>query len=312
MTTPSRRFELFAWGNVVYNLAVIVWGAFVRATGSGAGCGEHWPTCNGEVIPWDPGLETAIEFTHRLTSGLALVLAVLLFVWARRVWPKGSAPRKAAGFTLGFMVGEALVGAAIVLLALTGLNDSVGRAAVMGVHLVNTLLLVGALVLTAWLSGGRAAPRVDVDRPTAGLLGATALGMMVLGATGAITALGDTLFPAESLAAGLADDLSPTAHVLVRLRVIHPVLAVLVGGLGVVSGVVAGLGAEGSQRRAGLSLAVLVGVQLLVGVANIWLLAPVWMQLVHLLVADFVWIALVLTAATALAPRSDGLGAAAA
>ncbi|MFN8454080.1 MAG: COX15/CtaA family protein [Anaerolineae bacterium] len=74
------RFAKYVWTVLAYNLAVILWGAFVRASGSGAGCGSHWPLCNGEVIPRTPQMETLVEFTHRLTSGLALLLVIGLTI----------------------------------------------------------------------------------------------------------------------------------------------------------------------------------------------------------------------------------------
>ncbi len=302
LATKRTRFARFALFNVVYNLFVIVWGAFVRATGSGAGCGDHWPTCNGEVVPRAPALETIIEFTHRLTSGGALLLAVALVVGAAWAWPKSSPTRRAAWATLGFMVVEALVGAAIVLLQMTADNDTIGRAVVMGIHLINTLLLLGAMVLTAWFASGRSAPRVETDRMAAVLLGGAMAGMLVLGASGGVTALGDTLFPAGTLAEGIAQDLSPTAHVLVRLRVLHPVIAVLVGGFTMVAALFSGLSRTDSGRTLAMALVGLIVGQVMLGGLNIILLAPVWLQLVHLLVADFVWIVLVLLTATVLSP----------
>ena len=159
MTPSQQRFGRYAVGVVLYNIFVILWGAFVRATGSGAGCGDHWPDCNGEVIPWDAGTETLIEFTHRATSGLALLSTVVLIVWAFRAWPTRHRVRRAAAASMFFMVMEAAVGAALVLLELVAHNDSVARAWVMGAHLVNTFLLMGALTLTAWWGRGSAGSR---------------------------------------------------------------------------------------------------------------------------------------------------------
>lgn len=310
LEVPRARLVRFAWFNVVFNLFVILWGAFVRATGSGAGCGDHWPTCNGEVIPRAPAVETMIELTHRVTSGGALILSVVLAVWVWRLWPKGSAVRMASGATVFFMFVEAGVGAMLVLLKMTGENDSMARALVMGVHLVNTLLLMGAMVLAAWLAGGRPMPRVSTDRMAAALLGVAVLGMLALGATGGITALGDTLFPAESLAQGIRDDLSPTAHLLVRLRVFHPLLAVLVAAYTAVVALNIGLSKGPLARRFTYALVGLMGLQVVVGSVNVVLLAPVWIQLIHLLMADLVWISLVCLVAEVLAPAPPGrLGA---
>jgi heme A synthase len=249
-----------------------------------------------------PAVETMIELTHRLTSGGALILALVLLVWAVRVWPARSWTRRAAAATFGFMVVEALVGAAIVLLQMTADNDTIGRAVVMGFHLVNTLLLLGAMVLTAWFADGRPVPQPSSNRSGAWLLGLSVVGMLVLGASGGVAALGDTLFPAESLADGLAQDLSPTAHILVRLRVLHPVIAVLVGGFTLMGAAVTGLARTDHGRPLAYALVGLILAQVLLGGLNVILLAPVWMQLVHLLMADLVWITLVLLSATVLTP----------
>lgn len=293
-----------AWGVVTYNLAVILWGAFVRATGSGAGCGSHWPTCNGEVLPRDPSVATLIELTHRVTSGLAFLMVLALMIAALRARPAGHPMRRAAVASFVFMVLEAAVGAGLVLLELVADNPSMARAGWMAVHLVNTFLLVACLALTAWWANPEARGAQLRGRGTiAMLLGLATLATIAVGVTGAVTALGDTLFPAESLAEGIRADLSPTAHVLVRLRVWHPVTAVLAGlyTLGA-AGLTALLRPEPAVRRLATAVVTLVLAQLAGGFLNLLLLAPTWMQLVHLLMADLLWIALVVLSAAALRP----------
>jgi cytochrome c oxidase assembly protein subunit 15 len=308
-SVSSRAFRVFSWFTLVYTLAVVLWGAFVRATGSGAGCGDHWPVCNGEVVPRAPTLQTVIEYTHRVTSGLALVLAVVLCVWGLRAHAKGHPVRKAAVASLVLMLTEAAVGAGLVLFKMVADNPSLARAWWMAAHLINTFLLVGAMALTAWWAGGRERLTWKRQGLTGWLLGGSLAGVLVLGVSGAIAALGDTLFPATSLAEGLRQDMSPTAHVLLRLRVLHPVLAVAVGALVVFSAaMVARLRPSPAVRRGALLLGVLYALQLTAGLVNLVLLAPVWMQLVHLLLADAVWIVLVQLSAAGLAlgvPRAD-------
>lgn len=302
MTTFQRRFARFAWGVLVLNLLVILGGAFVRATGSGAGCGSAWPLCNGQVIPRAEYTETLIEFSHRLTSGLALVLVLGLFVWARRAFEAGHRVRLGASLSLFFIVLEALIGAGLVLLELVAFNPSVERAAWVAVHLANTFLLVGALTLTAWWASGGQRLQVRGQGVLGWLVGIGCVSLLVVGASGAITALGDTLFPAESLRQGLQDDFSPTAHFLIRLRIWHPVLAVITGVYTVAAGsAIQRLRPSMLTKRLFWALAVLFGIQLGIGLLNVALLAPVWMQLVHLLLADLVWIAFVLLGAAALA-----------
>ncbi|MCL4814530.1 MAG: COX15/CtaA family protein [Vicinamibacteraceae bacterium] len=295
------RLARFAWFTLAYNIAVILWGAYVRATGSGAGCGSHWPLCNGEVIPRAPSVETMVEFSHRATSGLALIAVVVLLVWTFRATVAGHPARRGAAWTMFFMLTEAAVGAGLVLFQLVADNASMARAMFMAVHLVNTFLLVGALTLTAhWLSGG--APVRLGSRPAlaAGLV-TGALGLLLVGTSGAVAALGDTLFPIGSLRAGIEADLSATSHFLIRLRVLHPVLAVAITAL-LVGWLARVPTAEGSREREMVRWLIGVAVlQLAAGAANVLLLAPVWMQMVHLLLADVLWILYVLIAARMLA-----------
>jgi len=282
-----------AWATLVVNFFVIAWGAFVRASGSGAGCGDHWPMCNGELVPRAPAVETLIELTHRLTSGVVLLMTVGLAVLALRRLPVGHHARRAAAITLGFMLVEAGVGAAIVLLKKVGQDDSVGRAVIMAIHLCNTFLLLGANLVTARWAAGAAAVRLRGQGAPALLVGLNLVLLLALGASGAVTALGDTLFPAGTLAEGIAQDLSPTAHILIRLRVFHPLGAVLVAGFTAVVAVTVGFGARPAARRAGGVVLGLFALQLTVGLINLALLAPVWAQLTHLLLADAVWLSVV-------------------
>ncbi|QSQ11406.1 COX15/CtaA family protein [Myxococcus landrumensis] len=309
----SRRFQVFSVGVLVFTLGVILWGAFVRATGSGAGCGDHWPVCNGEVVPREPTIQTMIEYTHRVTSGLVMMLAVALCVWALRAHAKGHPVRKAASWALFFMLTEALVGAGIVLLKYVADNASMGRAVWMGVHLVNTFLLVGAQTLVVWFSRGHAPLTFRGQGWVGALVGVSIAGMLLLGVSGAIAALGDTLFPSETLMEGLRQDVSDTAHVLVRRRVLHPVLAICMGALLVFMGRwMAKLRPSADVKRAATVITGLYVAQLAVGVVNVVLLAPVWLQLVHLLMADFVWMAVVSLCAAGLAsdaPRAEPVAA---
>jgi len=290
--TPFSRLVL------AYNVAVILWGAVVRATGSGAGCGSHWPLCNGVVMQREPRLETIIELSHRLTSGLALVLVVALAVAAFAWRPRGHPARKAAVAGVLLMLSEAAVGAGLVLFRLVADNQSMARAMFMGTHLVNTFLLLGALTLTVWYAGGVAPPPPSRDRGSRWLswgLALGVLGLLLAGVSGAVAALGDTLWPSQSLAAALRQDLSPTAHLLIRLRLLHPVIAVAAGLWALFLSI-----QPGGSTRWGRWTGACVLLQWIAGAVNVALLAPVWMQVVHLLVADLLWIAFVLFAASAL------------
>jgi len=276
-------------------MLVVLWGAYVRASGSGAGCGSHWPLCNGEVLPVAPRIETIIEFTHRMMSGVALIGVIALWWWSRSGFARGSRVRKMALASLGFLITEALLGAGLVLFNYVDKDASIGRAFYLSLHLVNTLLLLGALVLTAWYSRGA----VATSARRSSLVVAVALPIAILvSVAGAIAALGDTLFPAVSLAQGFHQDFSAAASFLLRLRILHPALAILAGCYFVAVSVIVLRSKQQSNVAVKLAMGVLILTlaQLGAGAINLLLLAPVWMQIAHLLLADSLWIGLVLLA----------------
>jgi len=284
-----------------WNVAVILWGAFVRATGSGAGCGAHWPLCNGEVVPRAPALETMIEFTHRATSGVALLLVFALCLWVFREKPNGHPARRAAAASVFFILTEAAVGAGLVLFHLVGANDSVARAIFMAGHLANTFVLLACLTLTAHWCATDAPLRLEAVSRFGWAFATAAVALVGIGKSGAVAALGDTLYPAQSVLGGLSQDVSSTAHFLVQLRVAHPILA-LAGALLVAFAAsrVLQATADAGARSAAWAVSALALLQLGGGLLNLALLAPVWMQIVHLLLADLLWIAFVLLAVRAL------------
>ncbi|HMN31208.1 MAG TPA: COX15/CtaA family protein, partial [Caldilineaceae bacterium] len=291
------KFSTYAWGVLFYNLLVILWGAFVRATGSGAGCGSHWPLCNGEVVPRAPSVEMLIEYSHRLSSGLALLATIGLVVWAWRAYPPQHRVRRAALVSFGFLILEALIGAGLVLFEYVAANVSVARAYWMAGHLFNTFLLLGSLTLTAWWAGGGAAVRLRGQGGLAVLLGIALLSVAILGANGGITALGDTLM----LTAGISPEQSTIVATLRDLRIWHPALAFVVAALVGGAAWLAMSARPGPEtRRFGRRVVVLYVAQLLLGALNVALKAPVAIQLGHLLLADLIWITLVLLMAAAL------------
>lgn len=312
----QRHFATYAWLVLGYTILVILWGAFVRATGSGAGCGSHWPLCNGVVVPREPATETLIELFHRVTSAISGVLVLGLLAWSFVAFPKGHVVRKGAAVSTFFIITEGLLGAGLVLFELVAHNASVARVYSMAAHLVNTFLLLGALTLTAWwASGGRPFRLRGQGRTGWLLLGGLAL-LLLLGASGAVTALGDTLFPAGSLAEGIRQDFEATAHFLVRLRIYHPIIAILTGiYLVVASSMIHEAKHDPQTYRLSRALRLLFLIQLAAGFVNVILLAPVWMQIIHLLLADLIWIAAILFAAAALSapePATEPEGAPAA
>lgn len=281
-----HRLARFAWVTLAVNVAVIVFGAFVRASGSGAGCGAHWPTCHGEIVPSAIEGARAIEFTHRLSSGLALILVAVLAVGAFRSFPPGHRVRKAATWSAVFVLGEAAIGAMLVLFEWVADDTSVARAVAVPLHLVNTLGLLAALTLTARWAGG--APPMRLRGSKAWAVYGVGFGLVLVAASGGVTALADTLFPSESIAHGLAQSFAEAEHFLTRLRVAHPLIAIVVG-----VSLIWLIGRFGTSTRTGRLIGALVVVQFVAGAANIVLLTPEWLQLVHLALADTLWIAFV-------------------
>lgn len=293
-----RRFSVYAWATLGYNLLVILWGAYVRAAGAGNGCGDNWPLCDGQFLPAHPQFKMLIEFLHRVSSGVDALLVAGLVAGALWLYPKRSAVRWGAGWAGLFIVTEALLGAALVLFGWVGQNASAARVAADALHLANTLLLLAAVALTAAWAAGMPARGWCGQGRTAWLLGGGLAGVVATGMAGVMAALADMLFPATSLAAGLRQDFSGSAAVLERVRVIHPAVAVVVG-LYLLWLVFEGLPRPESPaaRRLGYGVAAAVGVQWASGALDIGLLTPVGMQMAHLLTADLLWLTLVLYAA---------------
>lgn len=294
-----RALVRYAWGVVAYNVLVILWGAIVRTSGSGAGCGDNWPLCNGDFIPHHPRLATIIEFAHRSMTGVAAALVVGLVVWTFYTTQRGDRTRKAAVASIVFLVMEALLGAVLVLGGYVQNNISTGRVVMQSIHFTNTMLLLASLTLTAWWLGDVSvtADRKSALQPRPQSLAWPAwiaiIATIVMGATGAVAALADTLFPSSSLLAGFASDFAANSPLLVRMRWVHPAAAV--AGFCCVMWLVTKL-----RSRLSWIVTALLCLQFVLGIADVLLLAPTWMQILHLLGADLYWIALVCLAAEAL------------
>jgi cytochrome c oxidase assembly protein subunit 15 len=306
---PSPALRRFAWAVLAYFIAVILWGSLVRATGSGAGCGDHWPLCNGTVMQHSPRVDTIIEFTHRVTSGISFFSAVGLLIWAFLGTSRGHLARTASVAAVAFTLIEAILGALLVKLGLTAQSQSPLRAPYLALHLTNTLLLLAALTLTAhFLSRSRGYTRNSI-RIMAPVGASTALiALLVVGVTGSLAALGDTLFPATSIGAALAQDFSATSTWLVRWRWTHPAIAFL-ASVFLIWVLVRGSrpSAHWDNRRLSGLVLILLAAQYILGLLDVAMLAPVWLQVAHLLGADVLWAALVvLTARLTLEPAEAG------
>jgi heme a synthase len=302
---PSKALRRFAWGVLAYFVAVILWGAVVRATGAGAGCGNHWPLCNGTVLQYSASANTIIEFTHRLTSGLSFFSAVALLIWTFAATVRGHLARTAAVASVAFTLVEAILGALLVKLGLTAQSQSPLRPWYLALHLTNTLLLLAALTLTAHMLSrkhGYLREETRLVAPFGAIAGI--LVVLIVGVTGSLAALGDTLFPATSLGSALAQDFSSTSGWLVRWRWTHPTIAFL-ASIFLIWILVRAAQRTTEWDNRGLSALVLIllAAQYVLGVLDVVLLAPVWLQVAHLLGADVLWAALVvLTARLTLQP----------
>jgi cytochrome c oxidase assembly protein subunit 15 len=300
-----RGAERFAWVVVGYNVLVALWGALVRATKSGAGCGNNWPLCNGVVIPVSPTWHTVIEFVHRQTVTVSVISLIVLVAWTWRSTVSGMAARVFAVLSTVLLINEAFLGALLVVLGYVTGNKSVGRMVLLSVHLSNTLLMLAAMTMTAVMLGTRQSWRDLRSRGTdRWIAGVGLLATLVVGVSGSLAALGDTLFPSTSLRAAFAAEFDPSSPWLLRLRGVHPASAMVAAGF--VVWLLVRAKREGYGRGVGLVLG-LLGLQFALGVLDVALLAPAWMQIVHLLGADVYWVALVVLAAGVVWPVRQNL-----
>ncbi len=295
--SPGSPLSLrtYSWFVVVYNVLVVLWGSVVRATGSGNGCGDHWPLCGGTVVQHWKTVASIIEFSHRAMSGIDGLAVVLLVGWVWRAMPRRHLARLSSAAAMVLTLNEGLLGALLVLLHHTGTDQSPMRAFWLSLHLTNTLLLLAALALTAEFVGrdrGRMRGGVESRYGVIALIGL--LATLAVGVSGSLAALGDTLYPARSLTEAFAQDFSPHANWLLHVRWIHPSLSLLAGAW--ILFLVAKSRATGSGAL-GTFVGAMVGVQIALGVADVLLLAPTWLQVLHLLGADLLWISLVVLTA---------------
>jgi cytochrome c oxidase assembly protein subunit 15 len=296
---PSLALRRFAWAVLAYFIAVILWGGLVRATGSGAGCGDHWPLCNGTMIQHSARIDTMIEFTHRITSGLSFFSVVALLAWTFARTDRGHLARPAAIVAVLFTLIEAALGAFLVKLGLTAQSRSPLRAPYLALHLTNTMLLLAALTLTAHLfsrRNGFLRGRIHIVAPF-GVV-ASIVAVLIVAVTGSLAALGDTLYPASSLGAALAQDFAATSGWLLRWRWTHPAVAFVAGVFLIWLLVRAAKSSKyWDNRKLSAVILILLAAQFVLGVLDVVFLAPVWLQIAHLLGADLLWVALVVLAA---------------
>ena len=291
----TNAFTKFAWFALAYNLVVILWGVFLRASYSGDGCGQHWLTCGGEAIPTAPQLKTVIEFSHRITTAFAGLVVVVLAVWAFLKRRTQKYVAFFAAMSLLFIVIEGAIGGGLVLTGNTAANWTPSRPYWTAGHLINTFILIAFLAVTAWSASDSRKFRSDISNKSIGLGVAGTFALFFVGVTGSMAALTTMLFPAETLSQGISMDFDPASHPLLRLRIFHPISAIIaaIGVLFISGWVRANSGVSDAQWWA-KTTSLLVLLQIAFGAATLLMLGPIVMQLGHLLLADLVWIAFVL------------------
>ncbi len=278
MTIQRLRPLLFA--TVIYTILVILWGAWVRISHSGDGCGDTWPLCHGQLIPTAERAKTWVEYAHRVMSGLYGLLVFFIFLWSRKVFTEGHRSRRYGAWLLFFCILEALLGANIVLFKLVGTNDTFFRALVIGIHQINSLLLTGVSALLFLTSGE------DSNRPPLKFPGSAYLRyflFLLLAMAGAWAALSSTLYPAEGFAQSLNHELDEGAPMMMRLRSLHPIFALLFGTWMCVW----------LYKKLDLTTCALWVFAILVGILTLLLASPVVLKITHLFLAHLLWISLI-------------------
>ena len=294
--SPPRALPLFAAVTVGFMVLVILEGALVRATGSGAGCGNHWPLCNGDFFPHHPRLTTLIEYTHRSMTGICTTLVAVLIGWTFLARPRGDRARRSVVWSGILLLTEALLGALLVKGGYVENNASDMRVVMQCIHFTNTMLLLAAITLTWWWLRDRPQPRIVIHAETRMTAWFALVATLLVGGAGSVAALADTLFPPTSLQGAFLQDFSAHAPLLVRMRWLHPASAVIALGTAI------WLALQLRSTLGRLMLA-LIFAQIILGATDVVLLAPTWLQILHLLGADAYWMALVAGCATVLAPQ---------
>lgn len=297
-------FAKYAWFVLGYNLLVVLWGVFLRASKSGDGCGMHWLTCHGEVLPTAPEFKTVIEFTHRIMSAVDGLFMLILLGWSIWLWRRSRSDQdrsvlKTTAAAFFFVLTEGAIGAGLVLTGNTAETLTAARPFWMAAHLINTFILLAFLTLTARRASGSAGLKFRVEPKYIGAIAFVIVAILVVGISGSIAALSNMIFPSGTLSESVAKDFSETSHVLLRLRLLHPTSAILASVFVIfVSGWLAKqrFGDKVVLRWSNV-LAILILLQIAFGAATLLMLGPIVMQLGHLIIADAIWISFVMFAA---------------
>jgi len=276
------KVESYAKAGLLLSIASILAGAFVRATGSGDGCGATWPTCKGKIIPALSDTSELIEFSHRSVSGVLLVVTLIIFAKTRK-FQKDSLVRTVTNYLTFFVIFEALIGAVIVIFEWVGLNSSLPRIIAVPIHLVNTFGLLGSYAILYKILQDDLQNIKNMFNKNFLLISSL---FLLSGATGSITALADVLFPSASFVEGFLADFDRTSEVLTRLRILHPIISSTLS-------IVLYVYATGIRKKYNISvkpLQILILIAVFLGVINVLSNIVLPLSILHLAIADFLWI----------------------
>ena len=276
------KVESYAKAGLLLSIASILAGAFVRATGSGDGCGATWPTCKGKIIPALSDTSELIEFSHRSVSGVLLVVTLIIFAKTRK-FQKESLVRTVTNYLTFFVIFEALIGAVIVIFEWVGLNSSLPRIIAVPIHLVNTFGLLGSYAILYKILQDDLQNIKNMFNKNFLLISSL---FLLSGATGSITALADVLFPSASFVEGFLADFDRTSEVLTRLRILHPIISSILS-------IVLYVYATGIRKKYNVkvkTLQTLILIAVFLGVINVLSNIVLPLSILHLAIADFLWI----------------------
>tara|TARA_Y100000591_G_C21719500_1_gene637933 strand:+ start:65 stop:955 length:891 start_codon:yes stop_codon:yes gene_type:complete len=276
------KVESYAKAGLLLSIASILAGAFVRATGSGDGCGATWPTCKGKIIPALSDTSELIEFSHRSVSGVLLVVTLIIFAKTRK-FQKDSLVRIVTNYLTFFVIFEALIGAVIVIFEWVGLNSSLPRIIAVPIHLVNTFGLLGSYAILYKILQDDLQNIKNMFNKNFLLISSL---FLLSGATGSITALADVLFPSASFVEGFLADFDRTSEVLTRLRILHPIISSILS-------IVLYVYATGIRKKYNVGvkpLQILILIAVFLGVINVLSNIVLPLSILHLAIADFLWI----------------------
>ena len=276
------KLNSYAKLGLFLSIVSILAGAFVRATGSGDGCGATWPTCKGRIIPALTDTSELIEFSHRSVSGFLLIVTLIIFSKTRKLH-KASLVKSVTNYLTFFVIFEAIIGAVIVLFEWVGLNSSLPRIIAVPIHLVNTFGLLGSYAILYKILEDDIQEIKSIFNKNFILISFL---FLLSGATGSITALADVLFPSASFIEGFLADFDKTSEVLTRLRILHPIISTILS-------IVLYLYSTRINKKYGVNVKLLktfIIVAVSLGVLNVLSNIVLPLSILHLAIADFLWI----------------------